>query len=100
MSAYTPGRWIVVYCTTIIADDIPGKDCDGKSCADGGMIATTSSVWVSPAACKANAVLMAEAPELLRLLKEATKDSKRIGTTGAWLLEALNAIAKAEGRAG
>ena len=55
--------------------------------------------WLVASVTRPNdAHLISAAPELLKLLKEAVEASKRIGTTGSWLLESLNAIAKAEGR--
>jgi hypothetical protein len=91
---HTPGPWVgIVQSVGNMPKDeyIAIEDLSRKK-----YIAEIPGNWEQD---QANACLITAAPEMLKLLREATQNAKRIGCTGAWLLIALRVIAEAEGRA-
>lgn len=106
-SKFTPGPWRIVPPVRIYDDSTRIEDAEGEKvvcvCADDtaeiddGAIAEV----LSPKA-KANAALIASAPDLYAALKALLADANRIGKRVAFPLEsrtaAREALAKAEGR--
>lgn len=93
---HTPGLWAIIEGRGANEASDYLIEWAGEE-GDGSEICTVDAQWLDPESGKANACLIAAAPELLSLLKEIANGGAKSDSPEMW--ERVDtAIAKAEGR--